>query len=82
MKPALGREMAKFTAGAHDASPFGIYFERRDSPAAMATIHSLGRCGRELGGFQMAERQSLPLSAVRHALVEWRALRLAARGKI
>ena len=71
LKPALGREMAKFTAGAHDAQSIRDLLRSVEiAAAAMATIISLGAWW--AAGWVASKWlnvQSLPLSAVRHAIV-------------
>jgi len=71
MKPALGREMAKFTAGAHDAQSIRDLLRSVEiAAAAMATIISLGAWwSAGWVASKWLNAQSLPLSAVRHALV-------------
>jgi O-antigen/teichoic acid export membrane protein len=71
MKPTLGREMARFTAGAHDAQFIRDLLRSVEvAAAAMATIISIGMW---LSAGWIASRwlnvQSLPISAVRHALI-------------
>ncbi len=71
MKPALGREMAKFTAGAHNALSIRDLLRSVEiAAAAMAAIISLGAVG--LAGWVAAKWlniQSLPSATVRHALI-------------
>jgi O-antigen/teichoic acid export membrane protein len=71
MKPALGREMAKFTAGAHDAQSIRDLLRSVEiAAAAMATIISLGALwSASWVASKWLNVQSLPLTAVRHALV-------------
>ena len=71
MKPALGREMAKFTAGAHDAQSIRNLLRSVEiAAAAMATIVSLGALwSASWVASNWLNVQSLPLSAVRHAIV-------------
>jgi len=71
MKPALGREMAKFTAGAHDAQSIRDLLRSVEiAAAAIATIISMGALwSAGWVASQWLNAQSLPLSAVRHALV-------------
>jgi O-antigen/teichoic acid export membrane protein len=72
MKPALGREMAKFTAGAqHDAQSIRDLLRSVELTAAgMATIVSLGALwSANWVASKWLNVQSLPLSAVRHAIV-------------
>ena len=71
MKPALGREMAKFTAGAHDAQSIRDLLRSVEiAAAAMATIISLGALwSASWVASKWLNVQSLPLSAVRHALI-------------
>lgn len=71
MKPALGREMAKFTAGAHDAQSIRDLLRSVEiAAAAMATIISLGALwSANWVASQWLNVQSLPLGAVRHAIV-------------
>jgi O-antigen/teichoic acid export membrane protein len=71
MKPALGREMAKFTAGAHDARSIRDLLRSVEiAAAAMATIISLGTLwSASWVASKWLNVESLPLSAVRHALV-------------
>jgi O-antigen/teichoic acid export membrane protein len=71
MKPALGREMAKFTAGAHDAQSIRNLLRSVEiAAAAMAMIISLGVLwSASWVASKWLNAQSLPLSAVRHALV-------------
>lgn len=71
MKPALGREMAKFTAGAHNAQSIRDLLRSVEIvAAAMATIISLGAFwSASWVASQWLNVQSLPLSVVRHALV-------------
>jgi O-antigen/teichoic acid export membrane protein len=71
MKPALGREMARFTAGGHDAQSIRDLLRSVEiAAAAMATVILLGTLW--AAGWVASEWlnvESLPLSAVRHALV-------------
>jgi O-antigen/teichoic acid export membrane protein len=71
MKPALGREMAKFTAGAHNAQSIRDLLRSVEiAAAAMAAIISLGALwSASWVASKWLNVQSLPLSAVRHALV-------------
>jgi O-antigen/teichoic acid export membrane protein len=71
MKPALGREMAKFTAGAHDAQTIRDLLRSVEiAAAAMATIISLGALwSASWIASKWLNVESLPLSTVRHALV-------------
>jgi O-antigen/teichoic acid export membrane protein len=71
MKPALGREMAKFTAGAHDAQSIRDLLRSIEIvAAAMATIISLAALGSaDWVASKWLNVEALPLSAVRHALV-------------
>ena len=71
MKPALGREMARFTAGAHDAQSIRNLLRSVEiAAAAMATIISLGTLwSASWVASKWLNVQSLSLSAVRHALV-------------
>jgi O-antigen/teichoic acid export membrane protein len=71
MKPALGREMAKFTAGAHDAQSIRNLLRSVEiAAAAMAMIIFLGALwSASWVASKWLNVQSLPLSAVRHALV-------------
>ena len=71
MKPALGREMARFTAGAYDAQFIRDLLRSTELAAAgMATIIALGMWW-SAGWIasKWLNAQSLPLSAVRHALI-------------
>jgi O-antigen/teichoic acid export membrane protein len=71
LKPALGREMAKFTAGAHNAQSIRDLLRSAEiAAAAMATIISLGAlCSASWVASNWLNVQSLPLNVVRHALV-------------
>jgi O-antigen/teichoic acid export membrane protein len=71
LKPALGREMARFTAGAHDAQSIRDLLRSVEiAAAAMATIISLGALwSASWVASKWLNVQSLPLSAVRHAFV-------------
>jgi O-antigen/teichoic acid export membrane protein len=71
LKPALGREMAKFTAGAHNAQSIRDLLRSVEiAAAAMATIISLGALwSASWVASKWLNVQSLPLSAVRHALI-------------
>jgi O-antigen/teichoic acid export membrane protein len=71
MKPALGREMAKFTAGAHDAqSIWDLLRSVEIAAAAIAAVISLvALCSSSWVANQWLNVQSLPLSTVIHALV-------------
>ena len=71
MKPALGREMAKFTAGAHDAQSIRDLLRSVEiAAAAMATIILLGTLwSASWIASKWLNVDSLPLSTVRHALV-------------
>jgi O-antigen/teichoic acid export membrane protein len=71
MKPALGREMAKFAAGAHNAQSIRDLLRSVEiAAAAMATMISLGALwSASWAASKWLNVQSLPLSAVRHALV-------------
>ena len=71
LKPALGREMAKFTAGAHDAQSIRDLLRSVEIAAvAMATIISLGALwSASWVASKWLNVQSLPLSAVKHALI-------------
>jgi O-antigen/teichoic acid export membrane protein len=71
MKPALGREMAKFTAGAHNAQSIRDLLRSVEfATAAMAAFILLGAL---LSASWVASKwlnaQSLPLVVVRHALI-------------
>lgn len=71
MKPALGREMARFTAGAYQVESIRDLLRSFEIAAtAMAAIISLGMWW-SAGWIssQWLNVQSLPLSAVRHALI-------------
>ena len=71
MKPALGREMARFTAGAHDAQSIRDLLRSVEiAAAAMAAIVSLGTLwSARWVASRWLNVESLPLGAVRHALV-------------
>src|SRR3984957_12787851 len=71
MKPALGREMAKFAAGAHDAQSIRDLLRSVEIAAvAIATMISLGALwSASWVASKWLNVQSLPLSAVSHALV-------------
>ena len=71
MKPALGREMAKFTAGAHDAQSIRDLLRSVEiAAAAMAMIISLGTLwSASWVASKWLNVESLPLSTVRHALI-------------
>jgi O-antigen/teichoic acid export membrane protein len=71
MKPALGREMAKFAAGAHDAQSIRDLLRSVEiAAAAMATIISLASLwSASWIASKWLNVESLPLSTVRHALV-------------
>jgi O-antigen/teichoic acid export membrane protein len=70
MKPALGREMAKFTAGAHDSQSIRDLLRSVEIAAAtMAAIISLGTlCSANWVASRWLNVESLPLSSVRHAI--------------
>jgi O-antigen/teichoic acid export membrane protein len=76
MKPALGREMAKFTVGAHGAQSIRDLLRSAEIiAAAIATIISLSTLwSASWVASKWLNVESLPLSAVRHALVGMGAL--------
>ncbi len=76
LKPALGREMAKFAAGAHNAQSIRDLLRSVEIAAAgMATMISLAALwSAGWAASKWLNVQSLPLSAVRHALVGMGAL--------
>jgi O-antigen/teichoic acid export membrane protein len=71
MKPALGREMAKFTAGAHDAQSIRDLLRSVEiAAAATAAIISIGALwSANWVASKWLNVQNLPLSVVRHAVV-------------
>lgn len=71
MKPALGREMAKFTAGAHDAQSIRDLLRSVEiAAAAMAAIISISALwSANWVASRWLNVQNLPLSVVRHAIV-------------
>jgi len=71
MKPALGREMAKFTAGAHNAQSIRDLLRSVEIVAvATATIIALGALwSAGWVASKWLNVQNLPLGAVKHALV-------------
>lgn len=71
MKPALGREMAKFSAGAHDAQSIRNLLRSVEiGSALMATFISLGTLtSASWIASKWLKVESLPISQVRHALV-------------
>ena len=71
MKPALAREMAKFTAGANNAQSIRDLLRSVEIVAvAMATIISLGALwSASWVASKWLNAESLPLSTVKHALI-------------
>jgi O-antigen/teichoic acid export membrane protein len=76
MKPALGREMAKYTAGGYDAQSIRDLLRSVEfAAAAMAMIILLGTlCAANWVASNWLNVESLPISAVKHALIGMGAL--------